>query len=274
MKNYARIISVAALSLCCTFAGAQSVRDLLKVRNGTVTSKWENNDKQEYFLNLYNTDFCEYYVTRGDDFSYVANPGKTQVYRFDNYEAASNYTRYSQGYRYSKGRPLKSFDPKFPYALPVSSGTVVKALPDKRQPVRSYVFLIEPGDPVFAMRSGKVCICEVPGCLLVYHKDGSFAAYIGLDDIGPVEGDGVLTGEQIGLCSKARLCVSLFFLDANKYDGKSYPYTHFTPVVRTSGGDIKLDTKEPMTAVVDADIISLDMGKTARKKYLKKHAGK
>ena len=119
-----------------------------------------------------------------------------------------------------------------------------------------------------------MCLCDDPRCLLVYHKDGTFAAYIGLDETTTSEGLSIRTGDEIGTCSSSRLCVSLFFLDANKIDGKVYPYTHFTPVVRTSEGDVKLPLGKDITAVVDADLISLDMSKAARKKYLKKHSGK
>ena len=273
MKNKIEA-AILAFTLCGTGVSAQTVSELLKVRVGTLTAKWETTDKREYVLNYENTDFCDYYVTRQDALSGIARPGRSLIYKCDNYEEANNYMRVSSGFRYYKGYPVTKFDPAFTYALPVRDGTGTRAIADKRQQVRSYAFLINEGEPVYAMRSGKVCQCDDPRCLLVYHKDGTFAAYIGFESTTVGEGLSVRTGDELGTCGKSRLCVSFFFLDPNKLDGKTYPYTHFTPYVRTSEGDVKLPLNKDITAVVDADVISMDMSKAARKKFIKKHSGK
>ncbi|MBR1869182.1 MAG: peptidoglycan DD-metalloendopeptidase family protein [Bacteroidales bacterium] len=268
-----KIAAILASVLCGGTAFAQTVTDLLKVRSGTLTSKWETTEKREYVLNYENKDFCDYYVTRQDALSAIARPGNSLIFKTDNHDEVNNFLRTSTGYRYYKGSPVSKFNPAFPYALPVRDGAAVRMIQDKRQPVRSYAFLIREGEPVYAMRSGKVCLCDDPRCLLVYHKDGTFAAYIGFESTSVGEGLSVRTGDEIGTCGKSRLCVSFFFLDPNKLDGKVYPYTHFTPYVRTSEGDVKLPLQQDVTAVVDADIISMDMGKAARKKFIKKHSG-
>jgi hypothetical protein len=272
MKN--RIAAVLAFVLCGACVSAQTVSDLLKVRNGTLVSKWERNDRNEHVLNYENNHFCDYYVTRKDALSAIAKPGSSLIFKSGNYEEVNNFLRTSTGFRYYKGSPVSKFNPAFPYALPVKDGAKTRAIADKRQPVRSYAFLIMEGEPVYAMRSGKVCQCDDPRCLLVYHKDGTFAAYMGFESTTVGEGLSVRTGDEIGTCGKSRLCVSFFFLDPNKLDEKTYPYTHFTPYVRTSEGDVKLPLQQDITAVVDADLISMDMSKAARKKYIKNHSGK
>ena len=62
--------------------------------------------------------------------------------------------------------------------------------------------------------------------------------------------------------------ISYFFLDKNKFNANlpsGYPYSHFTPVFRTTEGDIKTKEKKEYYSV-----IMQDMSKREQKKYLKK----
>jgi hypothetical protein len=54
-------------------------------------------------------------------------------------------------------------------------------------------------------------------------------------------------------------------------DGKTivHPYTHIMPVFRTDKGDVRLEEKTIYTSVVDADLITMEMSKAEKKRYLK-----
>ncbi len=47
-------------------------------------------------------------------------------------------------------------------------------------------------------------------------------------------------------------------------------YSHFTPVFRTTEGDVKPEERKMYTAWVDDGLIMLDMTKREQKKYLKR----
>lgn len=264
---------IALASASGTTASAQVIMDLVKVTPETIISGYDYPDDKRVEFYYENKDYCNYYLIRENDDSYILRPGKNVIQRFDRTTPSATL---KQAGRYIplKGVPVNDLNPAFPYALPVKAGTQVKLLPDKREKVRSYVVLMKPGDPVCAMRGGKVCKNEKDGTVLVSHKDGTFAAYANLDEVSVTEGDGLLPGDEIGICGDNRLTISVFMLDANKIEGKKYPYTHMTPYFRTSGGDSKLKVDTLYTAAIDPELISMDMGKAAKKKYLKQASKK
>ena len=69
------------------------------------------------------------------------------------------------------------------------------------------------------------------------------------------------------------MSLTVFFLDKNLFeDGKTivHPYTHIMPVFRTDQGDVRLEENTVYKAVVDADLITREMSKSERKRFLKK----
>ncbi len=61
-------------------------------------------------------------------------------------------------------------------------------------------------------------------------------------------------------------------MDKNKFkngDSSGYPYSHFTPVFRTTEGDIRPTENVVYQAVIDDDILMQDMSKYDKKKYIK-----
>ena len=66
--------------------------------------------------------------------------------------------------------------------------------------------------------------------------------------------------------------MTVFFLDPNMFEGntfKVHPYSHLMPVFRTEEGDVRLEERKMYTAKTDADLITAEMSKSAKKKYLK-----
>jgi len=100
--------------------------------------------------------------------------------------------------------------------------------------------------------------------------DGTFAAYMNVDDVSVLPGDYVQPGEIIGVSGGGKISISIFYLDANKI-GSDYAllYTHLTPYIKTENGDVKLETGVEYVSVVDQDIITREMSASAKKKYLK-----
>lgn len=48
-----------------------------------------------------------------------------------------------------------------------------------------------------------------------------------------------------------------------------YAYSHFVPYFRTTEGDIQLEEKKLYEAVVDDDLVTKEMTKREKKKYMK-----
>ena len=86
-------------------------------------------------------------------------------------------------------------------------------------------------------------------------------------------GEEVLVGQPVGLAGEMGVSISYFFLDKNKFNANlpsGYPYSHFTPVFRTTEGDIKTKEKKEYYSIIDDALIMQDMSKREQKKYLKK----
>lgn len=84
----------------------------------------------------------------------------------------SGYNPFSGGGRYRcyRGRFPKRFDPSLPYALPVRPGTAVEWMTDRRERHKTMNFKMSPGDTIYAVSSGSVCMTIDGRLLLVYHS--------------------------------------------------------------------------------------------------------
>jgi len=229
--------------------------------NDPIKTNFEEK-KEKTVLICENSDFCEYTIKMDDGLMTSVNPGRTELPNDE----------YATGIRYQwfRGKAISNINIKFPYALPVASLTNVKLINDSREKHRSFAVIIKIGEPVFAMRGGRVCKVDDEHSVLICHKDGTFAAYMNVDDICVVPGNEVIPGENIGKCGGGKLSISIFYLDANKIKGDSgYFYTHITPYIRTVSGDVKLETHTEYVSLTDTDIIIREMNSIQKKKYAK-----
>jgi len=255
------------------FGKADNLSAILHLDQSPLTLDYEtrenkmdaNNDKEVMVCT--NIDHCPYTIRIDNGRIIRVNPGKGD---FDN--GHWNLQREFR-YYYFRGNVISNVNYKFPYALPVAPGTKVSLIPDEREKYRSFAVLMNVGDPVYAMRGGRVCLTDDERSVLIYHADGTFAAYMNVDDACVGAGGYVLPGDRIGVCGGGKLSISIFYLDENKVGSNSgYKYTHLTPYVRTVGGDVKLETGVEYISVLDSDIITKEMGALQKKKYLKEHA--
>lgn len=139
-------------------------------------------------------------------------------------------------------------------------------------------FAMQAGDTVYAMRGGDVCLwpSQSHNSLLIHHADETFALYyfISLPLVKP--GEKVLAGQPIGICADNGLRTAFLHLNGDKMKGKEeptgFPYRSFIPTLLTSDGQQNFReagayslTAAPLTD----DIITQDMSKADKKKYLK-----
>ena len=254
-------------------AGAQSFRKILDRPHDVVKSVWESDNEGNQELNYYNEDYCPYYLYREGDDSYELQPGKNTVFKKMKNSPYDNPFNRPTSFMYFRGFFPKNFQVNTPYALPVKSGTQTAWRIDRRESVRTLRFRMAAGDTVYATRSGVACRTVIPRQLLICHADHTFAAYLVMQENFITPGEEVRTGQPVGIAGPTGVSVSFFFLDKNKFSGlkaAGYMYSHFTPVFRTTEGDVKPEERKMYTAWVDDGLIMLDMTKREQKKYLKR----
>lgn len=274
MKTVFQSMLLSALWLMASAgAGAQSFRKILDRPHDVVKSVWESDNEGNQELNYYNEDYCPYYLYREGDDSYELQPGKNTVFKKMKNSPYDNPFNRPTSFMYFRGFFLKNFQVNTPYALPVKSGTQTAWRIDRRESVRTLQFRMAAGDTVYATRSGVACRTVIPRQLLICHADHTFAAYLVMQENFITPGEEVRTGQPVGIAGPTGVSVSFFFLDKNKFSGlkaAGYMYSHFTPVFRTTEGDVKPEERKMYTAWVDDGLIMLDMTKREQKKYLKR----
>lgn len=273
MRNTLKLLFFAVASMTLfVAAGAQSFKKVLERPVNIVRAEWESDNDGNRMLNSYNEDYCDYYlyILNGD--SYRLRPGKNTLFKIMKNAPYDNLFKTANSYMYFRGNFSKNFDVKTPYAFPVKSGAKTAWKTDRRESVRTLQFLVHPGDTVYATRSGIACRTVLPRQLLICHADYTFAAYLVMQENFIAPGEAVCTGQPVGIAGPTGVSLSFFFLDPNKFSGQEavgYAYSHFTPVFRTTEGDIKPVEKKIYEALVDDELIMLDMSKREQKKYLK-----
>lgn len=237
-----------------------------------IESKWENNSADRTSsLSYYNSDYCPYILARTNDGTHLIRPGKNTVFTLKYGE--ENPWKQATTYRYWRGQFIKDFDIMTPYALPVKEGTEVKWEQDSRQPQKTMKFLMEPDDTVYAVRGGIVCRCNDSNSLIVEHKDHTMSLYISLHSTFFEAGEHIEVGQPVGVADYGGVSISWFFLDKNRFEGdtaKGWPYAHFIPYFSTSEGLVQPKERTEYKAVLSDEVATLDMSKSAKKKYLKK----
>lgn len=265
-------VFLAFFAFSCIQSDAQVLHYLMETVQGLVSGKWEDADNGSRNLNYYNEDHCPYiYLSNGQ--TKILNPGRTTIYSRKSTDVDNQY-RYGSRYYLYRGRFVdKNFDPSFTYALPMKKGADVKWKLDKREPKRTFLFECASCDTVYASRAGVVCRINTDNsAVLMYHQDHTFAGYMNLAGSFVTAGQDVNVGDPIGIARYEGLSFTVFFLDKNLFeDGNKlvHPYTHITPVFRTENGDMRLEEDTEYKVVVDADLVTKEMSKLEKKRYLK-----
>ena len=221
-----------------------------------------NSQEEEQVLMCDNSDFCDYTIRTSAGTTFTVYPGKNDLSKKDDGSWQKFY--------WFRGKAISGIDAKYPYVLPVEPGTEVVLLNDPREMQLSFVITVKQFAPVFAMRRGRVCMTSYDNSVLVWHDDGTFAAYMNVHDARVFPGDFVETGQMIGSCGFGKLSISIFYLDSNKIHSNSADaFTHMTPYIMTGSGAVKLETGVKYVSYIDTDIITREMSTSEKKKYLK-----
>ncbi len=247
-----------------TYLGkADNLSSILRPKKDLVKVSMERNEEDGSL----GTMTCE---NRGySDCTIITDQG--QIYRAYPGSTAIKDAILRSGYHWFIGNAISKVNVKFPYAMPLAPGTKVKLIQDPREKFRSFVVLAEIGTPVFAMRAGQVCDTDDANCILVVHKDGTFAVYMNVEDRCVFPGDYIYPGDRMGSCGGGRLSISIFYLDKNKIKNlKESPYTHYTPYFETADGPAKLEAGTGYVSYIDSEIITKEMSAGQRKRYLQK----
>ena len=134
-------------------------------------------------------------------------------------------------------------------------------------------FSVPKGDTIYATRSGVVCKAGNERQVLVYHDDCTFAAYLMLERKFVYPKDEIRTGDPVGVASSEGVSLSFYYLDENKFrsggEAFDYYYSHYVPVFRTAEGDVKPEEGKKYRAVTDDALITQEMSKREKKRYLK-----
>ena len=139
-------------------------------------------------------------------------------------------------------------------------------------------FAMQAGDTIYAMRGGEVCLwpSQDHKSLLIHHADETFALYyfISLPLVKP--GDKILPGQPIALSADNTLRTAFMHLNGDKMKGKEeptgFPYSSFVPTLLTADGQqhpSEAGAYNLKAAPLTDDIITQDMNKADKKKYLK-----
>lgn len=265
------VIFILTFSVCSV--SAQSLRMLLRLPEKIIEPKWERTAQGDQQLNYYNEDFCNYYLYRQDNYSRQLRPGKNTIFTIKKDTKTENQFQNASRYKCYRGGFPKKIQPETLYALPVKDGQKTGWQIDKREPHRTMQFHIKEGDTVYATRNGIACYTVDLQHILIYHADYTFAAYLNMTKRIIQPGKEVMVGQPIGIAGNKGVSISYFFLDQNKFQGNipisGHPYSHFIPVFRTSEGDIKPEEKKLYEAIVNDELIMLEMNKKEQKKFLK-----
>ncbi|HPF51133.1 MAG TPA: M23 family metallopeptidase [Draconibacterium sp.] len=164
----------------------------------------------------------------------------------------------------------------------------------------AYQFIVSEGDTAFAARKGEVVEIvsdndyhtdvEVSyqstiNTILIEHADGTFARYEGINKSGILvkEGQYVYPGTPLGTVAKydkreqGQLRFSLFYLDfvdpgkepSKTMKDKVNYYAFINPVFLTTDGIQKLENGKSYEADIDNELLTKELTKREKKKFLK-----
>lgn len=248
-----------------------------------INSRIEKNDVGTFDFCYYNDDCIDYVLVRKLDQVYALHPGKNVLARLSKDDLYNNpWKTMEQKIKIFPGRINKQEKLKpIVYALPVKNGKQVKCIsketniktPTDTFKVNTVQFRMNPGDTIYAVRSGVVCQDVPNNTLYVYHDDGSIAVYRNIKK-SVNHKDRVIAGQSIGAFVEDKkalmlqvLCLSSKYIRA--IENLEFPYTGLAPVFRTTEGDITIDKETIVTANTDDELVMQEMTSKEKKTYKK-----
>ncbi|MBO6305890.1 MAG: peptidoglycan DD-metalloendopeptidase family protein [Paludibacteraceae bacterium] len=272
---------------------AQTFSSVWKLKQSPVTA--------DYFVNqlaqessIDNTDYCPYTYPYGQ-FA-VIQPGRYDERLAFTTDATDNKAmkrkqmfdfgkvardiKYRGGEIMLRGVSTDSAHIKNKYSYPLKTNTKTEIHYENEG--KKYVrFSSAPGDTIYAVRGGVVCMSGSAYGIIIYHKDCTFAVYRCFRELLVKHGDAVKVGQPVGIALNNYISVHLLYLadieELFRYSKKesSDPYVYFLPNLQIENGFL-LEKRDTALLVppISEEIIFLDMSKSEKKKYLKAHHAK
>lgn len=264
-------------------------------QNRGVALKSERNDKGDFTIVAENLDYCDYHVVvrfdtgaawYGDRHTSTVGIGRNIVTTFTKSNSLSG-SGYNYKYWVYKGNINEKVNPSFVYALPVKTGDSIQVRLAQSSEYTLMFNLKYASDTVYASRGGIVCDDALSdtsakrapknGCVLIYHKDGSFGQYSSYTKSLVYPGDNVKMGQPIAVVERGKgkgklVYFSVYFLDKNRVDNEETGLKHSTLIpifYSANNGAGKLDEKKTYQGGITDDVFIQDMSKREQKKYLK-----
>jgi hypothetical protein len=212
-------------------------------------------------------------------------------------------TNFNYRYQHISGTSEVRIDPLAVYILPIKEGkstrignvtSIEKYLKkNDEEKVMGYSFETEPNDTIYAIRKGIVYGIEDgkedytnevykrdQNKLSVYHKDGTIAQYVRIKKGSALvkNGDKIEAGQPLALATsrvdgKAIFLIIFSYYDAKKSKelNKPFEFTYYLPKFLTAESKLTdLSLGETYTSTHPIDMITLEMTKREKKKYLEK----
>lgn len=271
------------LSVYSTASYAQ-LSQLLVFPKKRITYRMEKSNVGVVERNYYNDDCIDYTLVRGDDDIYPLHPGKNTLMRL----TASD--QFNDPWK-SQGQDLRIYPGRFinieklkpvVYALPVANGRKVKCKAQDKYVrcnsdsvmLRAVMFRMQPGDTVYAARSGTVCQNVPNDHLYIYHDDGTIAVYSNVKK-SVRHTDRIIAGQPIGTLAEGKKSIRLIVLGMERKNLQvssdlQFPYSCINPVFRTAEGDVCIDGETTLTARTDDDLVMQEMTSKEKKKLITK----
>lgn len=258
-------ILLSVVLFCCATAQAQfqPLIKMAKERNA-MTFKLEKNNGyiQRIVINESDMDYVMRY--KGDNRFFSIRPGKNIIEQFPaNSQEAKGKFQQHENILFYPGREVKeSKVGKVVYALPVKDGSTIKCKAAKDKVIVNREdslrvpcvhFQLNEGDSIYAVRTGTVCFITYDRLksFYVYHNDGSFELYHDLESNLKV-GQHIKAGDYVGTkLGQKPFKMFFFYFDQETLKATKLPYKTFSPLFRTSNGDIRIEDNHELHAVID-----------------------
>lgn len=212
-------------------------------------------------------------------------------------------TNFNYRYQYISGTNEVRFDPLATNLLPIKEGkntrigsvtSIEKYLKKSdEEKVMGYSFETEQNDTIYAIRKGTVYGIEDgkedytneffksdQNKLSVYHKDGTIAQYTRIKKGSALvkNGEKVEAGQPLALAASKMDGKVLFLITFSYYDAKKskelnkpFEFTYYLPMFLTVENKLTdLTLNETYTSTHPIDVITLEMTKREKKKFLEK----
>lgn len=278
--------------------------------NGSIKFVCDNYKRCDQILKVKFPVLENLKANRALPFISTVPPGKSTLFTLTKINLR-NGIEFRYDFVHADGKYKPKIKADFPYLIPVENGKKVKTKEvnghNRMVSIRnkakfySYGFEMNAGDTIYAARAGAVCdifgksrvnkspvMTKKDVAVRVYHKDGTFGKYFRVDgnNLFVELGQQINAGDPIGLVyhdyrfnGKPFVVFTLSRTDYDRIDDFIVGSKIITPIslpVMFVNNQTELNILKPETEYISShtpEVITKEMGRRKRKKWLKAHKG-